>query len=343
MRLFFGTLWNRAINLLALLCIFSQTLAFSSVMSMSATSTKVAVIGSTGKLGRQAVLELSSRNIHVRCLLRKEIPVNTEPSIEKDASSSQVAAYLAELPGVEMIKADVSDVPSLETLVQDCTSCLSFQGARRMFRLSDLLPWNDPETDQAHARHVNYEAVRNLIKAAQSSSTCKRILRITGKGENPWSFFSILINGLGGMAKAWNYEGEELLRQCPDVDYTIVRPGVMGRPCPEGKVLALADDGGDLPVSAVTYEQIAKLCVDSLDYDNVRRSTLCAMNVPSGEGESSYAPLLASVKPDRREFPKSMLAKHRLAVRTCASLFVAVVAVAMGSILSAFSGLLQKS
>ena len=31
------------------------------------------------------------------------------------------------------------------------------------------------------------------------------------------------------MAKAWNYEGEQLLRACKDIDYTIIRPGVMGR------------------------------------------------------------------------------------------------------------------
>ena len=30
------------------------------------------------------------------------------------------------------------------------------------------------------------------------------------------------------LTKAWNYEGENLLRACPDVEYTIVRPGVMG-------------------------------------------------------------------------------------------------------------------
>eukprot|EP00962_Isochrysis_galbana_P049317 scaffold20827_cov129-Isochrysis_galbana.AAC.1 len=50
-----------------------------------------------------------------------------------------------------------------------------------------------------------------------------------GKGEDPWSVFSILINGLGSMAKAWNYEGEQLLRACEDVDYTIV--SVPLRPC----------------------------------------------------------------------------------------------------------------
>lgn len=59
-----------------------------------------------------------------------------------------------------------------------------------------------------------------------------------GKGEDPWSVFSILINGLGSMAKAWNYEGEQLLRSCKDVDYTIVRlqtAAPRAQHCPECK------------------------------------------------------------------------------------------------------------
>ena len=48
------------------------------------------------------------------------------------------------------------------------------------------------------------------------------------------------------MAKAWNYEGENLLRACPDVAYTIVRPGVMGGEAADTPPasLALADNGG---------------------------------------------------------------------------------------------------
>ena len=51
---------------------------------------------------------------------------------------------------------------------------------------------------------------------------------MTGKGEAPWSFFSVLINLLGCHAKTWNYEGERRLRANEDIAYTIVRPGVMG-------------------------------------------------------------------------------------------------------------------
>lgn len=39
---------------------------------------------------------------------------------------------------------------------------------------------------------------------------CVRVYRC--QGEDPWSITSILINALGSMAKAWNFEGERRLR-----------------------------------------------------------------------------------------------------------------------------------
>ena len=128
-------------------------------------------------------------------------------------------------------------------------------------------------------------------------------MRVTGKGETPWSFFSILINLLGSHAKAWNYEGEQLLR-ASSLDYTIVRPGVMGTASElAADSLALADDGGDLKVSAIPHAAVADLCVDVLGYPNAARATLCAMTVDQGEGAASYADLLPAVRPDRRAFP----------------------------------------
>ena len=117
-----------------------------------------------------------------------------------------------------------------------------------------------PEADPLHSKSVNYEAVKNLINAARKSDTCKRIVRVTGKGEEPYSFFSVLINMLGNMAKAWNYEGEELLREANDIDYTIVRPGVMtNESIDTSNRYALEDNGqGSLPVTAVTHSQIAR-------------------------------------------------------------------------------------
>ena len=49
--------------------------------------------------------------------------------------------------------------------------------------------------------------------------------------------------------------------------------------------LALADDGGDLKVSAIPHAAVADLCVDVLGYPNAARATLCATRV-----KASYRP-----------------------------------------------------
>jgi hypothetical protein len=137
---------------------------------------------------------------------------------------------------------------------------------------------------------------------------------------------------LGNMAKAWNYEGEQLLRTS-DIDYTIIRPGVMvNDDIPTDRVLALADNGQDLPVTAVTHSQIASLCVECLDYPNTARSTLTAMNVKPGTGAESYGPLLSKVQSDSRMFPTSLLSEHKKAARMGAAILVAFLAVCLSGI-----------
>jgi hypothetical protein len=182
----------------------------------------------------------------------------------------------------------------------------------------------------------------NLIDAAKASGTCKRIVRITGKGETPWSAPSILINGLGSMAKAYNYEGENRLRASKqDVEYTIIRPGVMGQmdELPPAS-LALTDDGGDLKVAPIPHAAVADLCVDVLGAPNAACATLTAMTVPSGEGADTWAPLLARVAPDRRAFRTDLLAEHKKAVRVGALggvAFLALAAAVMGFTLKALA------
>lgn len=228
-----------------------------------------------------------------------------------------------------MIEGDATDLNSCKKLVKGCDAVLALHGPVKPPPLQSLFCLL-PESDPKHSKSVNYVAIQNLIDAAKEEPKCKRIVRITGKGESPTQFFTVLINMLGNMAKAWNYEGEQLLRDS-GVDYTIIRPGVMSKTTdtkPEDKVLALADNGGDLPVTAVSFSQIAGLCIDCLDYPNASKSTLTAMNVVEpGSGESSYAPLLAKVKPDSRKFPKSLLVEHKKGARTGAAILAAVVSV----------------
>merc|ERR1719428_690793 len=104
------------------------------------------------------------------------------------------------------------------------------------------------------------------------------------------------------MAKAWNYEGENLLRACEDLEYTIVRPGVMtGGEAEFPKAsLALGDNGADLKVTSIPHSLIARLCVESLEYPNAGRSTLCAMAAAEpGTGSDDWKPLLQDVAADR--------------------------------------------
>ena len=229
-----------------------------------------------------------------------------------------------------MVEGDATDAASCQKLVEGCDAILALHGPVKpppFQSLFNLLPESDPK----HSKSVNYIAVQNLIDAAKSENKCNRIIRVTGKGESPTQFFSVLINMLGNMAKGWNYEGEQLLRTQTDVDYTIVRPGMMGKDdIPSGKVLALADNGGDLPVTAVTHSQIAGLCVDCLGYPNAARSTLTAMNVEPGTGEDSYAPLLAKVNSDTRSFPSTLLEEHKKGARNGAAILAAVMAVVLG-------------
>jgi len=298
----------------------------AAIISSVASAMKVAVTGTTGQLGRQAIQLLSSRGVETRCLLRHPIDSSVTPSIEKDATSSQVASYLANLPGVSMVKGDATDADSCKELAEGVDAILALHGPVKPPPLQSLFRLL-PESDPVHSRTVNYVAVQNLIDAANASKTCKRLVRVTGKGEQPTQIFTVLINMLGNMAKAWNYEGEQLLRNS-GVDYTIVRPGVMGRDdIPSGKVLALADNGGDLKVTAVTHSQIAGLCVDCLDYPNAAKATLTAMNVEPGMGEESYAPLLAKIASDTRAFPTTLLEEHKKGARNGAAILAAVMAV----------------
>eukprot|EP00814_Leptocylindrus_danicus_P019999 CAMPEP_0116008936 /NCGR_PEP_ID=MMETSP0321-20121206/3147_1 /TAXON_ID=163516 /ORGANISM="Leptocylindrus danicus var. danicus, Strain B650" /LENGTH=336 /DNA_ID=CAMNT_0003477829 /DNA_START=96 /DNA_END=1103 /DNA_ORIENTATION=+ len=327
-----------------LLLHFSVLMMMASVASaLSSMPKKVAVIGATGRLGRQTVQKLLSKEIPVKILVRHDISaVKVPENLENANTSAEVAAYLASLPSVELVKGDVTNKDSVAELVKDTTAVLAVYGANRKSKLTDALPWSKCEDDPSHSKQVNYEGVRNIVTACQMPGcTCKRIVRITGKGEDPWNPFSILINLLGSMAKAWNNEGEALLRDCKDVDYTIIRPGVMGRPdCPDGKVLALADNGGDLKVSAIPYSTVADLCIECLDYPNTARATLCAMNVPPGEGEETYGPLLAKVQPDSRIFPK-VFDEHRRAVRAGAVGISAILCAGIFAIVSALRACLS--
>jgi NAD(P)H-binding len=330
--------WLTLILSLAL-CNVSLALSTASEAGLLPLPKKVAVIGTTGRLGRQAILQLSRQGIAARCLLRQSpssLPSPPPKSLAQATSSSQVAAYLQTLPGVELIVGDVTDPASLATLLDGTTACLALYGATapKPFVKSLLLPqiFYPEDVDQNHPKQVNYVGVQNILRAMQQSATCKHLVRITGKGEDPWSIFSILINALGGIAKGWNYEAEQWIRTtCQTADsnlsYTIIRPGIM-KEAVDGTTteapLCVLDNGGDLPVSAVSYAQIANLAIAVTRRPNCRRATITAMSSPPASTNDdndttavrrtrSYT--LDEVQPDTRSFPTSLIKQHKQAAR----------------------------
>ena len=179
-----------------------ESLSSSSSLSKSM---KVAVIGTTGRLGRETVVRLSKKGIATRCLLRHDCSQVTAPpaSLEQAQSKAQVAAFLNTLPGVELVAGDVTDADSLKRLLDaDTTACLAVYGPvmpKPWFR--SLFPLFFPESAPTHPKRVNYEGVKNILSAMEASAKCRRLVRITGKGEQPVrpsnepcmrSFFSIV-------------------------------------------------------------------------------------------------------------------------------------------------------
>ena len=312
------------------------TMALSSNNKNTSLPKRVAVVGSTGQLGRRAVDQLLTRNIPVKLLIRQSTP----PSFlaEKKTENPSLVEFVT--------GGDVTNPDTVLELLTGCSHCLALHGATARSSWGEILTAaeSSEDSDPSHAKQINYRSMETFVNVAQKTD-CEHIVRITGKGETPWSFFSVLINGLGRMAKGWNYEGEQVLRNQPKdnkkhLDYTILRPGIMKTDfdTKEAKVhLALADNGGELKVSPVSYDQMAELCVESLLQPEARCTTLTAMNVADDDEDSSSYPslpaadLLKRVKRDTRDFPKSLIGEHKRAVKTVfTSLAATFLAVAAG-------------
>jgi NAD(P)H-binding len=301
--------------------------ALSSV-PFDASKTKVAVIGTTGRLGYETVEQLSQQGIATRCLVRPG-----GGSSEKQT----ILSNLRTLPGVELIPGDVNDEQSLAHLIEGTTTCFALHGATapKPF-VKAFFPFWYKETDPQHPKQINYVGIQKLLDCMKDSPTCKHLVRITGKGETPWSIFSILINTLGGIAKGWNYEGEQLIRNQTGIKYTIVRPGIMKSSLPEDSdivQLAVRDNGQDMKVTAVSYSQIANLLIQILGAPNCHRSTLTAMNVNRTEHASNTDPL-AHVQPDTRDFPVTLIDEHKKAARVGGLTMLAVITWTIYSILT---------
>jgi len=333
-------------------------------LSLAASSPKIAVLGGTGNLGKQTIREFLDRGISVKALVRQS-SVDKFPEEFRSSPLLEIVTgeFLAEESASssstedgERLFDDASVAPSAELLscLEGCTGVVACYGATRRTKFTDL--FSDPEDiDPTHAKQINYRSIIALVAAAKASDTIKHIVRVTGKGEDPTSFFSVLLNGLGAYCKAWNYQGETVLRNAladtDSIGYTIVRPGIMkleetndvesGDTAtttttatktfhPDKDDLVLADDGGnDLKVTVVSYTQIANLLVELVvSSGGAQKVTLAAMN-PSESAESdsdsdsggetpkaTLVEKIAALNNDRRKFPQSLVAEHKAAVKS---------------------------
>jgi hypothetical protein len=327
-------------------------------------TSRIAVLGATGNLGRQTIREFLDQEIPVRCLVRpsslekfpeefKNSPLfevvaggllatssSSSSSQQSSSSSSSSDDSDSNANDKEGIFHDDRVAPSAELLecLEGCGGVVACYGATRRTKLSDLFR-NPEDTDPTHAKQINYRSMIALVAACKAINKnansdnndansnkikIKHIVRITGKGEDPNGFFSILLNGLGAYCKAWNYQGEVVLRtslakvggqdetEDDSIGYTIVRPGILKKEEDEETTeknsktttkpppsytkddLELADNGGnDLKVTPVGYSQIASLLVELVlsagdgrisSATQNNRVTLAAMN-PSDDDD----------------------------------------------------------
>ena len=152
-----------------------------------------------------------------------------------------------------------------------------------------------------------------------------------------------MINALGGLAKGWNYEGEQVIRRNRNIDYTIIRPGVMKEVVEnedDNFVLGLRDNGGDMKVSAVSYGRIADLVIQAFQRDAAKRCTITAMNVPREE-MASVPTSVDQLLPDTREFPESLIAEHKKAARVGGLTILLCTVLLAKAIVSGMLGLLR--
>ncbi|VEU41726.1 unnamed protein product [Pseudo-nitzschia multistriata] len=211
------------------------------------TTIPVAVLGATGRLGKETVGALLERGIPVRALVR---PSSVE-KLKQQQNQNELPGDgigILDHPQVEIIEGELLDTPASGTYSDDtvlpseelvecltgCSVCIACYGATRKTKPSELLSWvlstksNDDEpdpsedTDPIHPKQINYRSMLALGKACErinssnnnnkDTTRIEHIVRITGKGEDPTGIFSVLLNGLGSFCKLWNYQGETVLR-----------------------------------------------------------------------------------------------------------------------------------
>jgi len=279
---------------------------------------KVAVIGTNGNLGRIVVNELCKKKISTKIL-----------NIKK--KSSKLINFNNDYHNIKIINGDVNNFNSIVELLEGVDTCIAVHSSKRKTKLIDLFKKN--RNDLVHSVNVNYIGIKNIINAAKITKT-KHIICVTENDEKPWSIPSIIINVIGSMCKGWNYVDECELRNS-NISYTIIRTGQMNYNIDYDMSLILEDNGKFLPVSKISYNNIAKLCVDCIMHPNVKNTTLVAMTTTPGYGKSSWIPLLKKIDIDRKRYPNKLLTilKHYIGVSILCGILISIISLIIKKII----------
>ena len=141
------------------------------------------------------------------------------------------------------VQGDVTDAASVTAAMAGCCKCVACFGAQRLTKLSDL--WTESTQDPAHPYQINYMGVANLVEAAKATPGFQKIVRVTGLsvGYSAFDKIAVLLNLVLSLTIRYQTMGERAIRDS-GIDYTVIRPGNMKEPRPEGAQLRLSAGTG---------------------------------------------------------------------------------------------------
>lgn len=189
-------------------------------------SMKVLVIGAAGATGSRVVQDLTQRGYTVRAMVRRPDQAQTLRD-----------------QGVETVVGDVNRPETLGPALAGCQGVVNAAGGR-------------PSWDFSVFYRVDYEGLKNLVKAAQAAGI-EHFVLVSSLCVS--RFFHQL--NLFGLVLYWKHQGEKFL-QASGLSYTIVRPGGLKNvDNQDGVILGAADTlfSGSIPRS-----RVAQVCGEAL-------------------------------------------------------------------------------
>ncbi|MDG1462423.1 MAG: SDR family oxidoreductase [Gammaproteobacteria bacterium] len=220
----------------------------------------VLVAGATGGTGREIVKHLLSNNFNVRAMVRNE-------SRARDLFGDDITYVVADVRQPDEIIEAMKDVHYVVTAI----------GATRGDKT------NSPE-------FVDYGGVRNLADVAKALEI-KQFVLVSSSGVTDEDHF---LNKMFNNVLQWKLKGENALR-ASGVPYTIVRPGGLVNK-PGGKAVIVFSQG-DTSAGTITREDVAMICVASLQYTSAVNKTFETYS-ETGEYSANWQAMFGSLKAD---------------------------------------------